>query len=150
MRDFPSLYLIICHRCRSQQGATDHGGMHARLAGCDDGRGTDLYASFLSATSSSHSIPLPPSVRVLPATDEENTRSPRSGERDPTSRNSRSQWDAVRGCVFFFFLIPRPAAHAGRAVQPVRMHSSVRLLQELSVRLECQSGRSGERQDSAK
>lgn len=74
VRDFLRLYLIIRRRC--------DGRMHARLAGCDDGRDTDLYASFLSATSSSGSIPLRPSVRVLPDTDEANTWSHDRAERE--------------------------------------------------------------------
>lgn len=79
-------------------------------------------------------LSLPPSVRVPPDRDGVNTRSRDQAERDQTSQDPRSQWNAERGRVFFK---PRPAAHAGRAVRPVSMHGPVRLRQVLSVGLTC-------------
>lgn len=99
--------------------------MNVRVAGCGDGCDTDLYALFLSATSSS----LPPSVRVPPDTDEANTRESRSGGKTPLLGIHAANGTPCEGESYFFFLILRPAVLGGRAVQPASIHSPVRLLQ---------------------
>lgn len=99
-------------------------------------------------------LSLPPSVCAPPDRDGVNTRSRDQAERDQTSQDPRSQWNAERGRVFFFFFFinrapPRTLVAPSDLSACTAPCGCARSCQSVSPAGGCQSGWSGEGQDSA-